>query len=63
VGATVVCAVGLGLFKSFQEAKKLITVAKSYEPRKQYRGMYDGNFEVFKKLYDNNKKLFSILNR
>lgn len=63
IGATVVCAVGLGLFKSFREAKKLIPTVKSYEPRKQYRGLYDKNFEVFKKLYDRNKKLFSMLNK
>jgi xylulokinase len=63
IGATVVCAVGMGLFSSFGEAKKLISVKKKYEPRKDHRGMYDRNFEVFKKLYDSNKKLFSILNR
>jgi xylulokinase len=63
IGATVVCAVGLGLFKSFQEAKKLIPAVKTYEPRKEYRGMYDKNFEVFKKLYDRNKKLFASLNK
>jgi xylulokinase len=63
IGATVVCAVGMGLFSSFSEAKKLIPVKKIYEPRKNYRDMYDRNFEVFKKLYESNKKLFSILNR
>ncbi len=63
IGATVVCAVGLGLYKNFQEAKKLIPAVKTYEPRKEYRGMYDAHFEVFKKLYDRNKKLFANLNR
>jgi xylulokinase len=63
VGATVVCAVGMGIFSSFSEAKKLIPAKRIYEPRKEHRGMYERNFEVFKKLYDNNKKLFSILNR
>ena len=63
VGATVVCAVGMGLFSSFSEAKRLIPVKRTYEPRKNLRVIYDRNFEVFKKLYDNNKKLFSIMNR
>ena len=62
VGATVVCAVGLGLFKTFGEAKRLIPSVRTYEPRKEHRGLYDRNFEVFKKLYDNNKKLFAALN-
>ncbi len=62
VGATVVCAVGLGLFKTFGEAKRLIPAVKTYWPRKEFRGLYDKNFEVFKKLYDANKKLFATLN-
>lgn len=63
IGATVVCAVGMGLFKSFSEAKPLIRVNKIYEPRKQYKHTYDTNFEIFKKLYDCNKRLFSTLNK
>ncbi len=63
IGATVVCAVGLGLYKSFQEVKKLIPAVKVYEPRKELKGMYDGHFEVFKKLYDRNRKLFASLNK
>lgn len=62
IGATVVCAVGLGLFKTFGEAKRLIPAVKTYTPRAEYRKLYDGNFEIFKKLYDRNKKLFSALN-
>jgi xylulokinase len=62
IGATVVCAVGLGLFKKFGEAKPLIPAVKTYEPRTKYRELYDANFEVFKKLYDRNKKLFAELN-
>ncbi|MBN2158117.1 MAG: FGGY-family carbohydrate kinase [Spirochaetes bacterium] len=62
IGATVVCAVGLGLFKSFAEAKSLIPVKKTYEPQKRNRGMYDRHFEIFKKLYDRNKKLFTVMN-
>jgi xylulokinase len=63
IGATVVCAVGLGLFKTFQEAKAYIPVRKVYEPRGKYKETYDRSFEVFTKLYDNNKKLFHRLNK
>ncbi len=62
VGATVVCAVGSGIFKTFSEAKALIPSVKTYEPRREYADMYNTGFEVFKKLYDNNKKLFYKLN-
>jgi xylulokinase len=61
-GATVVCAVGLGLLASFPDAKALIPVKRTYEPRPEYRDRYDKNFEIFKKLYERNKKLFSVLN-
>jgi xylulokinase len=62
IGATVVCAVGLGLLNSFFDAKRLIQVRKTYMPRTEYKALYDKNFAVFKKLYDNNKELFSKLN-
>ncbi|OHD66308.1 MAG: carbohydrate kinase [Spirochaetes bacterium RBG_13_51_14] len=61
-GATVACAVGLGLLASFSDAKELIPVKSTYEPRTRYRELYDKNFEIFKKLYERNKALFSILN-
>ena len=62
IGATVVSAVGAGIFKSFSEVKPLIPAVKIYEPRREFADMYSRNFEVFKKLYDNNKKLFYTLN-
>ncbi len=63
IGATVACAVGLGIFSSFRDARRCIPVRKVYSPRPRYKGLYDRNFEAFKKLYDNNRKLFSQLNR
>jgi xylulokinase len=61
-GAAIVCAVGLGLIKSFQEAKPLIPVDKTYIPRTEYKKMYDKSFSVFKELYEKNKKLFRTMN-
>jgi xylulokinase len=63
IGAAVVCAVGLGIMKTFEEAKKLIPVVKVYSPRREYASMYNANFEVFKQLYDKNVKLFHALNK
>ncbi len=62
IGAAIVCAVGLGAIASFAEAKALIPVKQVFIPRDEYRSMYDRNFEVFKELYHNNKKLFRLLN-
>ncbi len=62
-GAAIVCAVGLGLIKSFKEAKKLVPVDKVYKPRSEFKEMYDKSFSVFKELYEKNKKLFRMLNQ
>jgi len=63
VGATVVCAVGLGLLPSFKDAKALIPVAGTYAPKNENRGVYDKQFDIFTKLYDRNKKLFAAMNK
>lgn len=63
IGATITCAVGLGLLKSFAEAKPLIPVEKTYYPDEKNIKLYDTNFQVFKELYDKNKKLFHQLNK
>ncbi|HOW83729.1 MAG TPA: carbohydrate kinase, partial [Spirochaetota bacterium] len=62
IGATITCAVGLGLFKDFSDAKSFIPVDKIYEPNKANKARYDKNFNVFKELYGKNKKLFEQLN-
>ena len=61
-GAAIVCAVGLGLIKSFKDAKQLVPVDKVYRPRSEFKEMYDKSFAVFKELYEKNKKLFRKMN-
>ncbi len=63
VGAAVVCGVGLGVFPSFNDAKALIPLHQSYTPRNEYRRQYDTQFNVFKRLYRKNRKLFLMLNK
>jgi xylulokinase len=63
IGAAIVCAVGLGLLDSFQEARPLIGVQATYTPRPQYRALYDRNFAVYRRLYASNRKLFRQLNQ
>jgi len=62
-GAAIVCGVGLGLIKSFREAKALVPVRKTYEPRPDLKPVYDLNYSVFKDLYFRNRHLFRRLNR
>jgi xylulokinase len=62
MGAAVVCGVGLNRISSFESAKSMIPMGKIYLPRRENRAVYDGNFSVFKKLYNANKKMFRELN-
>jgi len=62
MGAAVVCGVGLGIIPDFLSAAAFIRVSGRYEPRTEYKKMYDKNFEVFRSLYKQNKKLFRELN-
>jgi xylulokinase len=63
IGAAVVCAVGLGLLHSFQDASSLIEVERTYDPQSQHKALYDRNFDVYVQLYERNKDLFKKLNR
>jgi len=63
LGAAVICGVGLGVIPSFDQARDFIPVKKTYQPRPEYRDVYDKGFEIFKKLYDQNKALFRKLNK
>ncbi len=62
VGAAVVMAVGLNIIEQIEDAKKLIEVKERYIPNMKNKAIYDKYFKVFKSLYKNNEKAFSILN-
>jgi xylulokinase len=62
MGAALVCAVGLGKISSLRKTKNYIKVTACYTPEEKNRTVYNKNFEVFKKLYKSNRKLFKILN-
>jgi xylulokinase len=63
VGAAIVCGVGLGALRTFQEARPLIRVDRTYAPRSQYREVYERNVSVYKQLYRNNRQMFQRLNK
>jgi xylulokinase len=62
VGAAVVIAVGLGLLKSFDQAKELIPAVQTFQPNRAFKEVYDRNYAVFKNLYRANKRSFALLN-
>jgi xylulokinase len=62
-GAAVIICVGLGLLSSFRDAKEFIPIKKRFAPRAEFKEIYDQNFNVFRDLYKNNKKSFSLLNQ
>jgi xylulokinase len=63
LGAAVVTAVGLKIFRNFDEVKKMIPVKGVFQPRSKYKAVYNRNYEVFKNLYANNRKAFHLLNK
>lgn len=61
MGAAVLCAVGLGLIGSVEDADDMIPAVKTFEPDSSSKELYDRNFEVFKNLYKANKKNFAMM--
>ena len=62
LGAALVCAAGLGLVPSLEDAGALVGAVASYRPRPESRRVYDRQFGVFKALYRDNKRSFRALN-
>lgn len=62
VGAALVVAVGLGLLPDLTAAGQLVPVKERYLPNPEHKAVYDRYFPIFKSLYYNNRKAFSLLN-
>lgn len=62
LGAALLCAMGLGLSSSLEEAARAIPIARRYEPRTAGRLVYDRHHEALKRLYWTNRKIFKFLN-
>ena len=54
--------VGQGIYKNLDEAAELIKVKNTYVPNPVYSEKYEKNYQVFKKLYNSNKKNFKAIN-
>jgi xylulokinase len=61
LGAAITCAVGLGV-TNFEQAKDMIAVEKYFAPNPENHTIYQKHYQVFKRLYHQNKKLYKELN-
>jgi xylulokinase len=60
-GAALVCGVGLGAIR-FDDIRHIVCIAKTFNPRTQYKAVYDKQYHVYKQLHKQNKTLFKLLN-
>lgn len=61
LGAAITAAIGLDL-TNFEHAKEMIKVENIYEPDPANDEVYNRQYEVFKQLYHQNRKLYKQLN-
>jgi len=61
LGAALTCVVGLG-WTDWARGKEMVRVEKYFSPLPENRGLYERQFEIFKQLYHQNRKLYKALN-
>ena len=61
VGAAAVAAVGLGAIGDLDRVKDFIPVSGRFEPDLEKKAIYDKYFDIFKRLYQSNKKNYRRL--
>jgi xylulokinase len=62
VGAALLCGIALGRIADFPAAAGLVSVRKTYLPNASTAHVYERGFQVYKRLYRNNKENFALLN-
>jgi len=63
VGAAAITGVGMGIIPSLEEVDRFIPANRSYTPNMDDHKKYESCYQVFKKLYKTNSKLFGELGR
>lgn len=61
-GAALLCGIALGRIPNFEAAAALVSIRKTFKPDVGRACVYARGFEVFKRLYWNNKECFALLN-
>ena len=62
VGAAMLAGVGLGILSGLDDVKTVIPVKDTYLPNDDNQEVYRRNYQVYKMLYQANKKNFRLLN-
>ncbi len=58
LGAAILAGVGTGVYKSFEEAVELtVHATRHHEPEPENKGVYDRNYRIYRKLYEDLKGL------
>ena len=63
IGTAVCALIGLGELGGFDDAERMVSIERGFEPQKEHKDVYDRNYDVFLKLYPTTKGLFTALNR
>ena len=64
LGAVILAGVGIGMYKSFEEAvEKTVEIKRTHEPDPKNREVYDRNYETYLKLYDHLKDIMAERSR
>ena len=63
MGAAIICGIGLGYISGFEQVRNFIPIRNSFQPDISLAPLYANHYKVFKNLYKQNKKAFSILNK
>lgn len=58
LGAAILAGVGVGMYESFEEAVALtVRVEREHQPDEANRAVYEENYGIYRKLYENLKLL------
>ena len=64
LGAVILAGVGIGMYKSFEEAvEKTVEIKRTHEPNPENKEVYDRNYETYLKLYDHLKDIMAERSR
>ncbi|MFA9376027.1 MAG: FGGY-family carbohydrate kinase [Lachnotalea sp.] len=61
VGAAALVGVGLGIIPNLETVKNFIPATRIFTPDENTKKVYDKNYEVFKRLYQSNKRNFKAM--
>jgi len=61
VGSAIAGGVGVGIFQSINDAARMVKVEEVIKPEKKYFSLYQKQYEIFKKSYEQLEEIFQLL--